>query len=257
MGIGQVTLVILVITVFFYVLQELTRAGILRDAVISLSRLIMGDGNVQALLQLGWGDDPLVMLGGKITPLILQGEMWRFLTPALLHASLMHIGFNMYALYIIGSSVESYYGWKRFLALYLLGAFGGVVLSFLLSPAVSIGASGAVFALIGAEAIFVFRNRALLGAQAKGLLMNSLFIVGINLFLGLSSARIDNWGHMGGLLAGVAFGWLGGPLLNWEYTARGYELSDTRTLQESMIAWLVVAASFGVLVYLGFTILLV
>jgi rhomboid protease GluP len=207
-------------------------------------------------MRVGWGEDPLVMLGGKITPLILEGELWRFITPALLHSTLMHIGFNMYALFIIGSSVESYYGRQRYLALYLLGAFGGTVLSFLLSPAVSIGASGAVFGLIGAEAVFVFRNREILGDQAKGLLTNSAFIIMINLFLGLTNPRIDNWGHMGGLLAGAAFAWLGGPMLSWQYTMRGYELADSRSFRESAIAWLVVAASFGALVYLGFTMLL-
>jgi rhomboid protease GluP len=256
-GIGRVTLVILLITVFFYFLQELTRAGILRDFFLTINRIVMGDDIFQALMQLGWGEDPLVMLGGKFTPLILDGQVWRFLSPALLHSSLMHIGFNMYALFIIGSSVESYYGSVRYLALYVLGAFGGSVLSFLLTPAVSIGASGAVFALIGAEAMFVIRNRAVLGDQARALLTNVAFIIMINLFLGVTNPRIDNWGHMGGLLAGAAFGWLGGPLLSWGYTELGYSLTDARTMRESMIAWLVVAASFAVLVYLGYTMILV
>jgi len=72
--------------------------------------------------------------GGKINSQILQGQVWRLITPILLHGSLLHIGFNMYALYSIGPSLEKAYGHGRFLLLYLLGGFAGNTISFLLSP---------------------------------------------------------------------------------------------------------------------------
>jgi rhomboid protease GluP len=193
-----------------------------------------------------------VLLGGKINPLIREGQIWRFFTPALLHANLMHIGFNMYALFALGPGLEVYYGRWRFLTLYLLGAFGGTVLSFLMSPAVSIGASGAIFGLIAAQAVFVYLNRELLGPQAKALLTNVLFIIVLNLFLGLSIRGIDNWGHMGGLLAGLLFGWFAGPVMSWQPTGWNYQLADTRASHTVWVAAMVVAAVFIGLAVLGF-----
>ena len=134
-----VTYTILAITIFVYLLQELTRMGIAREPFLALSQMIFGPEVLQALLQNGWGDSLLMLLGGKINALIIAGQYWRLLTPALLHASLLHIGFNMYALYAIGSTLESYYGHQRFLVLYLVGALGGNVLSFLMTRGLSGG----------------------------------------------------------------------------------------------------------------------
>ncbi len=72
---------------------------------------------------------------------------------------IIHIGLNMYALYILGRDVESLFGHGRFVLLYLLSAFGGNVLSFAFSEAISVGASTAIFGLIGAQAVFIGKNR--------------------------------------------------------------------------------------------------
>lgn len=248
----RVTYTILAITVFIYLLQELTRMGILRDFFLAVDRAIVGEEIVQNLVRLGWGSDPLVILGGKINPLIEIGQVWRFLSPALLHADLLHIGFNMYALFVIGRVVEIYYGSLRYLILYLLGAFGGTVLSFIMSPAVSIGASGAIFGLVAAEAAFVWQNRALIGPQARGLLTNSVVIIALNFVLGLSSRGIDNWGHLGGLIAGGAFGLLAGPLYERQATSWGYRPIDVRSRVHVIIAAVVIAAAFAGLAWLGF-----
>ena len=84
------------------------------------------------------------MLGAKVNELILAGQVWRLITPILLHASILHIGFNMYALFVIGPQLERFYGHGRFLLLYLIAGFTGNVLSFVLSPNPSLGASTSV-----------------------------------------------------------------------------------------------------------------
>ncbi len=231
-----VTYTILAVTIFVYLLQELTRMGIFREPFLALSQMIFGPEVLQALLQNGWGDSLLTLLGGKINELIIAGQYWRLLTPALLHASLTHIGFNMYALYAIGSNLEPFYGHQRFLILYIVGALGGNVLSFLMTRGLSVGASTAIFALVAAEGVFIYQNRTIFGSQARAMLSNVVFIVIINLGLGLTPG-IDNFGHLGGLIAGLAFGWFAGPqfVVEPDFTGR-YKLVDQRN---PSTAWLV------------------
>jgi rhomboid protease GluP len=135
--------------------------------------------------------DALVALGARVNEMIRQGQLWRFITPVLLHASVPHILFNMYALVAFGSGLERHFGHTRFLLLYALGGFTGNVLSFLLSDGYSVGASTAVFGLVGAEGVFLFQNRELLGNQFGRAIGNVLFIVAVNLMLGLTPG-IDN-----------------------------------------------------------------
>ncbi|NLG95941.1 MAG: rhomboid family intramembrane serine protease [Chloroflexi bacterium] len=242
----RVTYILLAVTVFVYILQELTRIGIAREPFIALSQLIFGDELLQALLRNGWGEDILVLLGGKITPLIEIGQVWRLFTPALLHASLVHIAFNMYALFVIGPSLESFYGHWRFLALYVLGAFGGNVLSFYLSAGTSVGASTAIFAMVAAQGVFLYQNRQILGPRARAMLSNVIFIIVINLFLGLSPG-IDNWGHMGGLITGLAFAWFAGPQLSVNYTGFGYQLTDQRSMTAVWSTGILLALALAVM----------
>ncbi|GAB4470009.1 MAG: hypothetical protein Kow0088_02430 [Anaerolineales bacterium] len=159
------------------------------------------------------GTDYPALLGMKINQAILSGEFWRFLTPMFLHGSLLHIGFNMYALYIFGPSLEGRFGHGRFLLLFLISGFVGNVISFIFSPAPSLGSSTAIFGLLGAEIVFSYRNQGLLGSGARRVLVNVVTVAAINLVIGLSPG-IDNWGHIGGLLGGLAFTWFGGPLLS-------------------------------------------
>jgi len=156
------------------------------------------------------GLDVLTAYGIKYGPYIRMGQIWRFITPVFLHGSIYHIGFNMYALFLIGRGLESQYGHLRFTALYFLSAFAGNVLSFVLTPDPSLGASTAIFGLITAEGIFLYQNRKLLGQQANRALVNIVMVAVVNLLLGMSPG-IDNWGHVGGLLGGLLFAWFGGP----------------------------------------------
>lgn len=168
---------------------------------------------LQLLTQFALGYDLLIELGAKANEAIRAGQLWRFFTPMLLHGSLLHIGFNMYALNAFGVGLERRYGHGRFLLLYILGGFAGAVFSFLFSPAYSIGASGAIFGLVGAEGVFLYQNRELFGSRVRGALNNVIFVVAINLVLGLQPG-IDNWGHIGGLMGGLIFAWFAGP--HWE-----------------------------------------
>lgn len=117
--------------------------------------------------------------------------------------------FNMYALSMLGRQIEPFYGRGRFLMLYVLSAFGGNVLSFALSRFNSLGASTAIFGLLAAEGVFIWQNRGVFGKQSQGILMNLAFVLVLNLFIGISpGSNTDNWGHLGGLLAGFS-------LLSW------------------------------------------
>ncbi len=149
----------------------------------------------------------LILLGAKENSLIDQGQYWRLISATFLHANLIHIFFNGYALYALGPESERIYGTGRFLGLYLLAGLGGSVASYLLSPAPSVGASGAIFGLIGALGGFYFLNRKVLGDFGRAQVQNMVAIVMINLLIGFSAAGvIDNWGHIGGLLTGLAAG---------------------------------------------------
>ncbi|MDO9348953.1 MAG: rhomboid family intramembrane serine protease [Anaerolineales bacterium] len=155
--------------------------------------------------------DIVTSLGIKYSYFILKGQIWRLVTPVFLHGSILHIGFNMYALFNFGQGIEARFGHLRFLALYFLSGFAGNVLSFVLTPAASLGASTAVFGLLAAEGIFLFQNRELLREQFRRVITSILYMAAINLLFGFTTSGIDNWGHIGGLLGGVLFTWFGGP----------------------------------------------
>jgi rhomboid protease GluP len=143
------------------------------------------------------GVDQLAELGMKINVDIEEGELWRLFTAAFLHGGITHIAFNMYALSILGRELERFYGSARFLGLYLVCAFSGNVFSYLFTPNNSLGASTAIFGLLGAYGVFILRNRSVFGANTQRVLRNIGQVLLINLIIGLSPG-IDNWGHLGG-----------------------------------------------------------
>jgi rhomboid protease GluP len=172
--------------------------------------------------------DLVTALGFKVNDLIRQGELWRLITPVFLHGSILHIAFNMYALFIYGRSLEPRFGHGRFTLLYFLSAYAGNVLSFVLTPNPSLGASTAIFGLLAAEGMFAVQNRKLLGSRANRVLMNVLYIAAINLFIGFTTTGVDNFGHLGGLLGGVLFAWFGGPRWKIEGIYPSLRLVDER-----------------------------
>lgn len=141
----------------------------------------------------------LIQFGAKFNPLILEGEWWRFLTPMFLHIGFAHLIMNTLALFYIGISVERIYGRMRFLFIYLTAGFGGTLASFLFSPNLSAGASGAIFGCFGALLYFgMIYPRLFLRTMG----VNVFVVLAINLVFGFTVPGIDNAGHLGGLVGG-------------------------------------------------------
>lgn len=142
----------------------------------------------------------LIELGAKVNVLINNGQPWRLITCAFLHGGLAHIAFNMYSLKIIGSEVEYVYGKVKYIAIYLISALGGSIFSYLFNAdSISVGASGAIFGLLGAMLIWGIRYKNRIG---KAYIMNLFKVLLINIFIGVTLSNIDNGAHIGGLLFG-------------------------------------------------------
>lgn len=134
-------------------------------------------------------------------PYIIDGQYYRLITSAFIHADILHIAFNMYALYLLGSQAESFFGKWKFLTIYILSAISGSLLSMLLNQgSVSIGASGAIFGIMGALLYFGFNYRIYLG---NTLVREIIPVILINLAFGFMLTGVDNFAHIGGLVGGI------------------------------------------------------
>ena len=135
-------------------------------------------------------------------------QYWRLFTPMFLHANLLHIGFNMYALYLFGYMVEGAFGKARFIAIYFVAGFLASVASYTFTDpgSLGVGASGAIFGLLGAWVAYNYRRRGSPLASAQ--LRMAGFLIIINLFIGFSFPGIDYYAHIGGLIAGAVAGYL-------------------------------------------------
>lgn len=205
-----VTIVLLVIMVLIYSLQTLTDLLFLQD------------------LPAAWGM--------KINQAILGGEYWRLVTPMFLHGSIYHLGFNLYALYILGRRIERFFGSYRFLLLFLVAGITGNLFSFIFTPDPSLGSSTAIFGLLAAEGVFIYQHRELFGDRSQIALRQIIQVAAINFLIGLSP-RIDNWGHFGGLIGGALFSWFAGPLLKLEGEPPRLRFSDQRTEEISILVF--------------------
>ena len=147
---------------------------------------------------------------GMIPVAIAQGEWWRLITSTLLHGSILHLLFNMYALYWLGPQLERSLGHVRFAALYVLSALGGSVASYWFSDlrTVSVGASGAIFGLITATIV--------IGREMRTDVSQLVVLLGINVVIGFLQPGIDWRAHFGGAVTGaaVAFIYTKGTRLN-------------------------------------------
>jgi len=166
------------------------------------------------------------------TAVLVNGEIYRLLTAMFLHASIfnpyggyalensLHLIFNMYVLYIIGIQVERLFGHMRFGIIYMLGGLAGSVLSVVLSgPDVySVGASGAVFAILAAQFVYLVQHRKLLGTRGRAQMQSLVILAVIDLALGVignvagAAVQIDNWAHLGGIIGGLILTWAIGPI---------------------------------------------
>jgi membrane associated rhomboid family serine protease len=139
--------------------------------------------------------------------LVWQGEYWRLGSVVLVHGGILHLGFNMYALFIVGPIVEQLYGHARFLLIYVLCALGGSAASYVFSDVRwSVGASGAVFGLFGMLLVADRVHKPALTRNARNLTAQIGGLIAINLVIGFVATGIDNAAHIGGLLAGAVLG---------------------------------------------------
>lgn len=197
----------------------------------------------------------LVRFGAKVNALIVAGQYWRLLTASFIHIGLLHLAFNSYALWVFGSDVERRFGRARFLALYILCGLSGSILSFVGNDALSAGASGAIFGLVGATIVYFISYRESFGHAGRRQLTNLLMVAGLNLIWGFVGSGIDNLGHIGGLLGGLVLGWAFCPYYRARYDADAgqYVLVDAPRLARAwMGAWgwsalLVLGAALGIM----------
>ena len=130
---------------------------------------------------------------------VRSGQIYRLLTGTFIHIDVMHFLCNAYSLYIIGTQIENFYGRSKFLLIYLVSAICGSLLSIAMTNSLSIGASGAIFGLLGAYAYFGYHYRVYFGTV---LLRQIVPIIILNLAIGFMVPGIDNFAHIGGLIGG-------------------------------------------------------
>mmetsp|Transcript_17225 Transcript_17225/g.26108 ORF Transcript_17225/g.26108 Transcript_17225/m.26108 type:complete len:336 (-) Transcript_17225:183-1190(-) len=157
----------------------------------------------------------LTRWGVKLSEKILNGEeLYRLFTPIFLHGGLGHLFTNAFSLDAVGPDLERYFGPGRFLSTYFASGIAGNYLSAMKSPNPSLGASGAVFGIVGAYFTFLSMNSNAFGPRAEARMDGLAQTVFINAIMGLANPMIDNWGHAGGFLGGVSMAVLFGPRLN-------------------------------------------
>ncbi len=204
----------------FYGLDDLGRSVLNRPTVIIKKKIIeampitlilIGMNVVVYLLTVFFSKSldinirVLVDFGAKVNELILEGQYYRLVTSAFLHADAMHILFNMYALFALGRMLEDFLGKVKYTSIYLFSALTGGILSYYYTPNISVGASGAIFGLLGALLMVAIFKRNVVN---KGLLPRIAIVLMISLFSGFSSGTTDNSGHVGGLIGGLALSFL-------------------------------------------------
>jgi rhomboid protease GluP len=141
-------------------------------------------------------------LGWKDNASIADGEYYRLITAGFLHGDITHLLLNMYSLWVVGMPIFNIFGALNFAIIYIVSLFGSSMASFWFNPSPSVGASGAILGLLGALTSYSI----LTGNTA------SLSQIGLNLLIlviyGFMSSIIDNWGHLGGYITGLAIGFV-------------------------------------------------
>lgn len=190
---------------------------------------ILGDGSLDNIT--------LLRFGANLDVLTKNGDYFRLITCAFLHIGVVHLIFNMYALYIIGPQIESFFGKIKYLSIYLISAVSASILSLSFNTnTISAGASGAIFGLLGALLYFGYHYRVYLGNAVRSQIIP---IIIINLLFGFTMTGIDNAAHIGGLIGGVLAS-----------IALGVPEKSNKT--EKLNGLIVLAIYFGFIIYMAF-----
>ena len=224
--------------------------------------LLLGANAVLYLLSelLGGSTSPdvLVRLGAMEGQLIASGEYWRLLSAMFLHSGLIHLGFNVIGLFIFGQQIERLYGYSRFFAIYFLAGLAGSITSYAFnissSPnSIGIGASGAVFGILGALVAFFLSHRNMLGEMGRQTLTGLVVLAAINLVVGFVMPGIDNFAHMGGFVCGFLLGMVYSPNYRQVYNFLGWpeRIEDTNSIYRRLWTLPVVAVSLVAGVFMG------
>ena len=142
----------------------------------------------------------LVLLGAKVNELISAGQYYRLISSMFLHGGILHLAVNMYSLYAMGPIVEKLYGKAKYIIIYFMAGICSSIFSYVFSTSISIGASGAIFGLLGAVLVFAIKTK---GKTGSAFIKNILSVIFVNIFIGMTLPNIDNFGHIGGLLGGI------------------------------------------------------
>lgn len=156
--------------------------------------------NVVVFILSVFNDAVLPMFAVNRELIVNFNQYYRLFTGMFLHAGILHLLFNMYALYIIGMQLESFLGKAKYLIVYLLSGIGASMLSIFFSNSFSVGASGAIFGLMGALLYFGYHYRVYLDSVVKSQIIP---LIVLNLILGFTISGVDNWAHIGGLVSGI------------------------------------------------------
>ena len=203
------------------------------NILLFLLMYIFGNGSEDALT--------LLLFGGLNKDLVANGEIYRIITSAFLHNGIVHLTFNMYALYIIGKDVESFFGHVKYSIIYLLSIILGSLLSLVFSNGfiVSVGASGAIFGLMGALLFFGYNYRVTLN---NSITRQIIPIILLNLFIGTMIPSIDNFAHLGGLIGG----YLAAMMVGIKYKTTKSEKINSTIVIILLILFLIYMAFFRV-----------
>ena len=177
-------------------------------ALMVIIALVHGAVELAGGSQDGW---TLARFGANLALATRGAEPWRLVTSMFLHAGWLHLLVNLYTLFILGRFVEQLYGSRRFWVIYLLaGVVGSAASAYLGGPQrLSVGASGAIFGLLGAGLVGMIRLRGHVPeAWRKQVATNLLVVIALNFYIGWTIPRVDNSAHMGGLVGGVLVGLL-------------------------------------------------
>ena len=164
------------------------------NAIVFLAMYLFGNGSLD--------NKTLLDFGALYKPFVVDfSQYYRLITSGFIHIGLLHLGFNMYALYILGPQLESFYGKYKFLFIYLISIIMGNLMSMLfINDAISAGASGGIFGLLGAMLYFGYHYRIYLGSVIRSQIMPLIII---NLMIGFTLPGLNNAAHIGGLIGGL------------------------------------------------------